>query len=300
MNPLSELRVRTRVPPEQIEQVKGKNLTPADWDIMLTGPAYVRRPDGKPLAVYLPGVMGKFTRDDATYAILDAMGRSGKTGNRGLAGATPSLPRGTQKRSYAKPVHSNVIGAVDAMSIYKFCRTTVWTGAHLDQWQQLFPVFAEVAGYLERYVPERYAAQVAAVANTRPEWVVPGTPFSTITVNHTYPTGVHVDDGDLEAGFSTIFCARSGFYTGGQLCFPEYRVAVDLKDGDLLLMDAHSYHGNAKIVCECMRTLDAPCKQCGAGRVSVVTYFRTKLQDCGTPEEELEKARSRRELKVDG
>jgi Oxygenase domain of the 2OGFeDO superfamily len=295
---LSELRVRTRVPSEQIEQVKGKNLTPADWDILLTGPACVRRPDGKPLAVYLPGAMAKFTQDAGTYAILDAMGRSGKTGNRGMAGATPSLPRGTQKRTYAVPVHSNIIGAIDPGGIYKVCRTTVWTGAHLEQWQQLFPLFTEVAARLEHYVPDRYAAQVAAAANTAPEWVVPGTPFSTITVNHTYPTGVHVDKGDLPEGFSTIFCARTGTYTGGQLCFPEYRVAVDLQDGDLLLMDAHSYHGNAKITCGCGTALTAPCKHCGAGRVSVVTYFRTKLQQCGTAEEELEKARSRRELRV--
>lgn len=295
---LAELRIRTRTPAEEIEQKLGKNVTPGDWNILLTGPARVLKPDGKPLCIYLPGVMHEALLGEGIRATLDEMGRSGKTGNRGLAGATPSLKRGVQKRSYAVPIHSNVMGAVDAMSIYKFCRTTVWTGAHLDQWKSLFPVFEVIAAYLRELVPDRYEAQLAATRRTNPEWVIPQTPFSTITVNHTYPTGVHMDDGDLEAGFSTLFCVRQGSYAGGQLCFPEYRVAADLQDGDLLLMDAHSWHGNAKITCPCGNTLNAPCKTCGAGRVSVVTYFRTRLQDCGSAEEELAKARERRELKV--
>jgi hypothetical protein len=295
---LAELRIRTRISAGELEAKQGRNLAPGDWNILLTGPAYVFRPDGRPLCVYLPGVLSEFTQDDVVYAVLDELGRSGGTDNRGLASGTVRLDKGTQKRSRTVPVRSVIAGAIDPGGVYRVCRTTVWTGANLPKWQALFPLFNEIDGYLREYVPRRHAAQLAAANETKPEWVVPGTPFSTITVNDTYPTGVHTDKGDLETGFSTLLCARRGDYTGGQLVFPEYRVAVDMHDGDLLLMDAHEWHGNAAISCRCGNTLRRPCPACGTRRLSLVTYFRTKLTSCGTAEEELGKARRRRELKV--
>jgi hypothetical protein len=107
---------------------------------------------------------------------------------------------------------------------------------------------------------------------------------------NTYPTGVHTDKGDLDAGFSAIACLRRGSYTGGRLVFPEYRVAVDLHHGDLLLMDAHQYHGNTALVCACGTEPNNFCRTCGAERISVVSYFRTKVTECGSPDEELRKA----------
>ena len=124
---------------------------------------------------------------------------------------------------------------------------------------------------------------------------MPGTPFSTVTVNNTYPTGTHTDKGDLDEGFSTITCLRRGDYSGGQLVFPEYRVAVTLQHGDLILMDAHQWHANTAIVCPCGTELNGPCPGCGAERISVVSYFRTRITECGTPGQELERAGRARE-----
>jgi hypothetical protein len=156
-------------------------------------------------------------------------------------------------------------------------------------------VFQGVAAELERHVPDRYAAQRAYADKADPAWVIPGTPFTTITVNNTYPTGVHTDKGDLDAGFSTITCIRRGDYTGGQLVFPEYRVAVDMRHGDLLMMDAHDWHGNVMLVCACGKEANGACVDCGAERISLVSYFRTKITECGTPEEEYRRASIQRE-----
>ena len=295
---LADLRIRTRIPPAELEAKQGRNLAAEDYNLLLTGPAYVRMPDNRPLCIYLPGVMAKHTTDQPTYDILCDIGKSSVTNNRGLAGATLRLPRGTQKRGYAVAVRSSIVGAIDPGGIYKYCRTTAWTGEHLPQWQALQPMLQDVARHLRDHVPDRYAAQQAIAQATKPEWVVPGTPFSTITVNDTYPTGVHTDKGDLDAGFSTLTCARRGSFTGGYLTFPEYRVAVNMQDGDLLLMDAHQWHGNTPIICACGSDLRKPCPGCGSQRISVVAYYRTKLQNCDTTEAELEKARSKRELKV--
>jgi hypothetical protein len=136
------------------------------------------------------------------------------------------------------------------------------------------------------------------VRETPQEWCIQGTPYTTCTVNDTYPTGVHQDAGDLDEGFSCLTVARRGSYTGGFLTFPRYEVAVDMQDGDLILMNAHDWHGNTAMQCECGTPLGhseglkgtGPCKACGAQRISVVLYYRTNMARCGTQEQEQEKA----------
>ena len=53
---------------------------------------------------------------------------------------------------------------------------------------------------------------------------------------------------------------------------PEYRIAIDLQDGDLVLMDAHQYHGNTQLE---LQSEDAE-------RISLVLYYRTEMLACGT------------------
>lgn len=275
-----EARLRTQISEDELAEKAGKIVTPDDFNLVLTGPAKLRKPDGGVLCVYLPGVLREALGN--AYETLHEL-RTATTGNRGLASGTRRLQHGDQKRSYAKNVASAIIGAIDPGGIYKFCRLTAWTGQNLDAWTEMRPVFEQIAAHFREHVPERYAAQLAYVNATRPEWVIPGTPFTTVTVNNTYPTGVHQDAGDLEEGFSTLAVCRRGDYTGGLITFPRYRVGVDMRDGDLLLMDAHEFHGNTAIE-----------KQSDdAERISVVSYYRTKMAKCGTPEAELAKAQSR-------
>ncbi len=144
---------------------------------------------------------------------------------------------------------------------------------------------------MKRDVPERFAAQAREAAKTSPDWVIPGTPFSTITVNNSYPTGIHRDQGDLDAGFSTIAVFREGDFRGAKLVFPQYRVAVDLQDRDLILMDAHAWHGNTPLDPDPERDMNGHLVgDPGFERISVVSYFRTKIAACGSPEEEADKA----------
>lgn len=291
-----DLRLRSRVSAAELETKVGRILTPRDYNVLLTGPTFVRKPDGKPLCVYLPGAMKKVATPE-TYEIFHSL-KSSKSDNRGLASGSLRVVDGAGKRSRALPVASAIIGAIDPGGVYKYCRLTAWTGDNLPEWRRLQPFLQEVAKNLEKYVPERFANQIAEVRKTKPEWVVPGTPFSTVTVNNTYPTGVHTDKGDLDAGFSTIACFRRGVFTGGHLTFPEYRVSVDLQDGDLILMDAHEWHGNTAIVCACGETRRGLCGKCGAERISVVSYFRTKVANCGSFDEEKERAVKAREAKA--
>lgn len=287
------IRLRSRVSAEELETKVGMVLGPDAYNVLLTGPSQVLLPDGKPLCVYLPGVMRDAVTEER-YAILHEL-RKLTTNNRGQAGGSKRLRVGEQKRDYALPVASTLIGSADPMGTFKYCRLTSWTGQHLPEWEALHPAFAEVARHFREHVPQRYAAQMEEIAKTHPDWVIPGTPFTTVTVNNTYPTGVHTDKGDLGKGFSTIFAVRRGVYTGGTFVFPEYRVGVDLQDGDLILMDAHQWHGNTPIVCACGERRTAYCGTCGAERISVVSYMRERLTECGSEAEETDRAIEYRE-----
>lgn len=266
-----DLRLRTKVHPAELEQKKGKLVTDEDYNVLLTRAVTVRKPDGKPLCVYLPGAV-KAEMDEA-YPMLRKIKM--QSDNRGLASGTKRINAGGN-RTRAMPVHSGIMGAMDPVPNRPICRLTAYTREHVDKWEGTFPLLRAISNHFERHVPDRFANQQAKCEQTREEWVVPGTPFTTVTINNTYATGVHTDSGDLDEGFSCLAVGRSGHFTGGRLVFPEYRIAADLQHGDLLLMDAHEWHGNTRLV---KHTEDAE-------RVSVVCYYRTRMFQCGSQAEE--------------
>ena len=284
-----ELRVRTRLSKAELEPKQGMVLGPRDYDVLLTGAAKVVKPDGKPLCVYLPGVLDKWTQNDTIYGILHEL-RTLTTNNRGMSSGS-GVARSPSGKRYAPTTSSTIVGAFDPNSYRRYCRLTAWTGRNLPRWAELNPFLRAIADQLALHVPDRHRAQIEQVRRTQPAWIIEGTPFTTVTVNNTYPTGMHTDKGDLDAGFSTLACLRRGGpYTGGALLFPEYRVGVEMRDGDLLLMDAHEWHANTDIVCGCGRALFGLCQTCGAERISVVSYFRTAMVDCGDAPTEEERA----------
>jgi hypothetical protein len=103
-----------------------------------------------------------------------------------------------------------------------------------------------------------------------PRFLVPETVFTTITVNKSFRTACHRDAGDLNEGLSNLLVLGDGEYTGGYLVFPEYRVAVNVRPGDLLLVNNHEIiHGNTEIKLNHEK----------AERISLVCYFREAMLD---------------------
>lgn len=280
-----ELRLRTKVSQKELEQKIGKILTDSDYNLLLTRAVRILKPDGKPLCVYVPGYLSDLM-DDA-YPILRRL--RGKTDNRGLASGTKRISAGGN-RTRSMPVMSSIMGAMDPAPNRDYCRLTSYTRDNIEKWEALKPLMRQIAEGFSIHVPQRYMAQCEYAVRTRHEWVVWGTPFTTITVNNSYATGVHTDKGDLDVGFSCLAVARKGDFTGGFLTFPEYRVAVNMQHGDLLLMDAHEWHGNTRLLCSCPQPnnvmSEGPCTVCKAERISVVCYYRTEMEKCKTREEE--------------
>lgn len=178
-----EARLRTRIPADELEAKVGKVLGEADFNAILTGPAKLLKPNGHPLVVYLPGALLDQANDPDIYATFHSL-KGMRTGNRGAASGSRRVKSGTGNKSRALPVPSSIIGAFDSAGHQKYCRLTAWTGANLPQWETLRPFLLGIARHFEDHLPDRYGIQMEQARATYPEWVVPGTPFTTVTVNN--------------------------------------------------------------------------------------------------------------------
>lgn len=173
-----------------------------------------------------------------------------------------------------KPYGSGIVGFYDRYTRIPYCRQTAWT---MDNRQLASDTF-------EVLITDRYQSQKRYVESTHAEWVIPGTVFTTITVNSNWQTAQHQDSGDLRAGFGVMVCLGHDF-EGGWLLFPKYKTAFKMRPGDILLSNVHEWHCNTPI-----RLLKE-----GAERLSLVCYYRENMERCGTVQEELEIAKSRQE-----
>lgn len=176
--------------------------------------------------------------------------------------------------TYANRVRSGIAGWFDRYPRLPYGRPTAFTQDCPEAFAKSFPLLRHLAKGMKRLAPDRYAAQMSAVKSIDPKFVVSGTPFTTITVNRTFRTAAHRDGGDLESGISNLtVLSNTGRYSGGYLVFPEIRTAVDVRPGDLLVVDNHRFiHGNTQI-----EVADDE-----AERMALVCYFREGMLKLGS------------------
>ena len=96
------------------------------------------------------------------------------------------------------------------------------------------------------FEPESYEKQNNR-AEKKPHLKIPGTSFSTITINRNFRTALHRDAGDYKEGFGNLTVIERGKYHGGYTIFPQFGVAVDVRSNDFLAMDVHQWHSNTPI-----------------------------------------------------
>ncbi len=179
--------------------------------------------------------------------------------------------------NYAKSVYSGVAGWYDRYPRIPWGRATSFTERNLETFKKAYPFLQSLSRGFKELLPLKWSNQRAAADKIDPRFLVPETVFTTITVNKSFRTAAHRDAGDLDTGLSNLLVVGSGDYTGGYLIFPELRIAVDVRPGDLLLVNNHEIiHGNTPIV------LNHP----NAERISLVCYFRENMLELGSYEYE--------------
>lgn len=120
--------------------------------------------------------------------------------------------------------------------------------------------------------PQFHAAQLA-VAQKIPDWIVPGTSFTGITVNRNWRTALHRDATNYGPSIMTAIVGGQIEPSSGLLVFPRHRVAVKVTTGIVLISNTHlEPHGN-------MAILGVPEQ---FWRLTFIGFLHPRLLNCGS------------------
>lgn len=185
----------------------------------------------------------------------------------------------TSNITVGNKVESGNVGFMDSSAMVKYCRKTAFARKYFDKFTAGIPFVQYIDKKYKELCPEHYAKQKAIAEGTNQNYVIGGTSFTTVTVNKNFRTAVHQDAGDYREGFGNLIVYREGHYDGGFFCLPEYGVAIDMQNNDVLFADVHKWHGNTEMTNKSEDWL----------RISFVLYYREYMYKCSQPAEELAK-----------
>lgn len=255
---------------EEMNQMKNKFLERKMIDTIINKDTTVYTKEGKLLFLFRKK---KLTGGQEFYENIAEFMKKHPTTNRGSAsGATKFNVKDNPK------VYSTITGYFDRWSpkqkfLFKKLgiktpievRETMFLSDHPDKFKKMIPFVQKIDALYKKLVPEHYKKQYAKAKETH--FKIGNTSFTTMTTNINFQTTIHKDTGDDEEGFGNLAVIERGKYTGGETCFPQYGIGVNVREGDILFMDVHEWHANLPII------KDNPSVE----RLSVVCYLRRKV-----------------------
>ena len=259
---------------ENIDIIRNKFLNRDSIDLLIDHDADVYGDNGILLVRFRKHILPK-KNTNAFYDNVIKFARNVST-NRG--NTTGSHSKTKNVRNNPK-IMSNILGYYDKWgpahkSVFKRKGVSAPMGVHetkfLKDYPDLFkkcvPLIQDIDKLYKKLLPKYHTAQFNK-ANKTP-FRIANTSFTTITTNVNFQTTVHLDKGDDIEGFGNLtVIERGSSYKGAETCFPRYGVAIDVREGDMLFMNVHEWHGNLPIV-----PIDKD-----AIRLSVVCYLRLNV-----------------------
>ena len=203
---------------------------------------------------------------------------------------------GISKMKVNNQVASNPIGFYESGKNFADlpCRLTHFTRTNFEKYNNGLPFIQHIDKLFKKLIPEAHNKQLVR-ADTKPHLKIPKTAFSTVTINRNFRTAMHRDAGDFRDGFGNLTVIERGKYHGGYTIFPQYGVAIDLRNNDFVAMDVHQWHCNTPMYeteedKAFNETLDYAFKdnpEVGTAgiyekytRISFVCYLREKIANC--------------------
>lgn len=267
------------------------------------GPVQFTTPEGKTLVTYIPGFIPIGVCGAAYQPILDMAHNPVAGGNRGSAAGVAMEPQiladgsrgkrlrvpelvdmSAQDRERLWGSYDNVLGSLDRRPDTPRCRETEYHAGH-PLVVPCRPLFRAMGAAFAKYDPTPHEYQNMLAGWTRPEYLIPGTSSTTVTINRNYPTSYHQDSNDLPGGRGVLTVLKGGQYTGCLFVVVEYGIAFDIGTQDVLIADSHNlWHGNTPIVGE-PGTYE---------RLAVILYYRENMHRCLGVEGELRNQQTRK------
>jgi hypothetical protein len=203
---------------------------------------------------------------------------------------------GISKMKVNNQVASNPIGFYESGKNFADlpCRLTHFTRTNFEKYNDGLPFIQHIDKLFQKLIPEAHNKQLVR-ADTKQLLKIPKTDFSTVTIKRNFRTARHRDAGDFRDGFGNLTVIERGKYHGGYTIFPQYGVAIDLRNNDFVAMDVHQWHCNTPMYetpedKEFNNTLEYAFKdnpQVGTvgiyekyTRISFVCYLREKIASC--------------------
>jgi hypothetical protein len=191
--------------------------------------------------------------------------------------------------SYATPIWSGIAGFYGRYPRIPYGRATAYVEHNREKFEKSYPFARKLEAEFKRLMPVRWARQNEFAKRLDNKFLIgEDTTFTTITVNTTTKErnarmACHRDAGSLNPGFSnlTVVTKDGKDWKGGYLVAPEVRAAINVRPGDLLLIDnMRVIHGNTPI--------EAPeSGEDNMMRMSLVYYFREDMDGLGSYEYEM-------------
>jgi len=270
-NGIEILYVKKDMTDEKLKKFINKKLKRNQIKTIITKDTDVYTEDGKLLLIFRKNILSKNAINDFYDNIIDFA--HNETSNRGIASGSEI------KRADLNPkIKSNIFGYFDnlaPMQKYKLKQKNIPVKLNVreckfnrdfpEKYKKTLPLIKEIDEKYEKYTPDHYKLQKKKSDAT--PFKITGTSFTTITTNVNFQTHCHTDKGDDPEGFGNLCVIEQGEYDGGETCFPQYGIGVDVRTGDLLLMDVHQLHANLPIIL----------KDKDAIRLSIVCYLRLNI-----------------------
>jgi hypothetical protein len=263
--------VKKMLTDDKADAIANTHIKPSQIKLIIHHDADVYGEDGKLLLIFRKNALPK----DNVKLFYDNVIKFAKktTQNRGSATGSKTKSIWTNPK-----VMSNIFGYFDRwtpMHKYKFTKNNKkpaievrecrFNASYPNEYNKTIPLIQDIDHFYKKYVPEYYDKQHKKAVQTF--FKIPKTSFTTVTTNVNYQTSIHKDAGDDIEGFGNLVVIENGDYTGGETCFPQYGIGVDVRTNDVLFMDVHQWHANLPIK---LKTPDAI-------RLSVVCYLRKNV-----------------------
>lgn len=271
-------KLKKQLTDTQVEKLKGKYLDESHYELLITEDADGYDINGDLLFRFRKNAIPLETLKLGVESFKDSIEL---TESRGIAsGSSHKRIRkdgSISNITVGNKVESGNVGYMDSSAMVKYCRKTAFAKKYFDKFKQGIPFVEFIDKKYKELCPEHYARQKSISEGTNRNYVIGGTSFTTVTVNKNFRTAVHQDAGDYPDGFGNLIAYREGDWKGGYFCLPQYKVAIDLQNTDILFVDVHKWHGNTGFIDTKEDFL----------RISFVLYYREYMYKCKQPAEEL-------------
>ncbi|HET9137522.1 MAG TPA: hypothetical protein VFO76_12880 [Candidatus Kapabacteria bacterium] len=190
-------------------------------------------------------------------------------------------------RTNGTPSQSAVFGALPRIPHrHNYCRYSANTKNQKELNSDIF-YFARLINSIYRdLLPDQHEINLSIVEESvEAEYVIKGTPFTTVNLNINHAIKYHRDTGNFKNVFSNVLILKDGV-AGGFLVCPEFEIAFGQQDGALILFDGQNIiHGVTPI----------KMKHDKAYRCSCVFYALADMKNCYPYKLELERVKKWRD-----